>query len=166
MNVNWVKENKSMIDSLNPSKSMRFENLLQRARGNFSGDAELLRSCDYLDLAYDMNKLHDSHKKQNLESILDAIFSNSFGQKPKSLSEQKKRLNKIGEIPGEPRMLNLMDRIEALYQTESKEKDDPKQIKTKTHVDNVDEDEFLIHEFNPRFQIISYRPCLSFTFFE
>jgi hypothetical protein len=144
LNLSWVNENAEMIRALNPSKTSVFEALLQKARRVAGGDVRLVKSLDYLDVA-SKKDVQNQTQSNSLNFALDEIFCRVVSQKEQasSSSARKSQTNKLGEKAVEARILNLMDRLEALHQNKSKERkkeeEKSKINKSKRHEDNDDD---------------------------
>ncbi len=147
LNMGWVQENMDMINSLNPSNLSIFESMLQRARRTKQNDKELLKSCDYLDLAYYPDEVLANSKPHDfgnlLGEILDHVTTERKQVEATSTTNTKKRVNRIGESVSQPKVLNFMERIEALHESRQRESNkkgkDLHGEKTKRSSDNLDD---------------------------
>jgi hypothetical protein len=115
INIKWVEENAQVFISTSISNEDRFHVLRQRSRGLYENDGDLLRSCDYLDLA--VNTLSPKKEKHCLlEGILNVVYSSALFHANDSFREPPtRRKNIVGESTADAKILNNVERINKLH---------------------------------------------------
>ena len=118
LNENWVEENKSVLTEGSGDKSLQFDRLIKRTKAFYGGEKEVLKACDYLDLAYDPKGSLRESGRSDFADILDSIFNRVSvpSRDPKQL--QKKRFDRLGENPSEARILNSTERLNSIRESD------------------------------------------------
>ena len=169
LNDNWVEENKTLIHAFNGSCVARFEALLNRNKAAYKGTQDLLKACDYLDLAYDPSESKTATQEVGLDSILDSIFnrvSNYEHSAASSTTGKKKRVNKIGENVSHPKVLKFMQRIEALYQAGEKTTAITSAGANKSKSHYVEKEEEFRDDLSKPERDSMYKTCLSLVYYQ
>jgi hypothetical protein len=124
-NYDWVKENTDKLKPHNITKEQRFTLLLRKAHLTVGSLDRRLQNSAYLDPALSCaRKAKDLRETNvNIDVLLNSIYGSVVAKRFNDDMKVNQRRNRIGELHREAKVLNLIDRIEALYEQKNGKKE-------------------------------------------
>jgi len=140
LNVNWVKDNKQRIKLKNETNLQKFERILQkRMTSTKQGFQGMVKECAYLSVDLPSKSPPSISEIQNsLDQLTGHVKAHL---KDSSEIQKEKKLDKLGDSHGIPKILNSNERLERLTNHLQKEKEENLEPETQSQPLPVSEEE-------------------------